>query len=121
MDTVAQLLPLVLIFAVFWLLVVRPQRRRQQQMTSLQQSLGIGSKIMLTSGIHGSVAGLGDDTIDVEVAPGTVLTVARAAVARVVETDEAHRADDVTGGPDDPRDSGPTSQEPGPTHTSDDS
>jgi preprotein translocase subunit YajC len=81
----ANLLPLVLIALVFWLLVVRPQRRRQQALTATQSSLEVGTEVMLNSGIYGRVASLEDaTTIQVEVAPGTVLKVTRRAVARVV-------------------------------------
>jgi preprotein translocase subunit YajC len=77
--------PLVLILLVFWLLIIRPQRRRQQQLTQTQSALGIGSEVMLTSGIFGRVASLENETIRLEIAPGTTVKVARQAVVRVVE------------------------------------
>ena len=85
MDNLAGLLPFVLIFLVFWFLILRPQRRRQQAVAQTQRALTVGTQVVLTSGIYGTVASLDDQTLDLEVAPGTVVKVARQAVVRVVE------------------------------------
>jgi preprotein translocase subunit YajC len=84
-DSVGTLIMLVLIVLAFWLLVMRPARKRQQEMQRIQRSLAVGSEVMLGSGIFGTVAGIGDDTVDVTVSPGTQLKVARQAVVRVIE------------------------------------
>jgi preprotein translocase subunit YajC len=81
----AGFLPFVLLAGVFWLLIVRPQRRRQRELASTQSTLGPGAQIMLGSGIFGTVASLDEETVQVEVAPGTVVKVARQAVARVID------------------------------------
>jgi preprotein translocase subunit YajC len=78
-------LPFVLIVAVFWFLVIRPARKRQHEMTSVQSSIGAGSEVMLGSGIYGRVVSVADDTVRLEVAPGTTVKVARQAVVRVVD------------------------------------
>ena len=85
MKDLARFLPLILIALVFWVMIVRPQRRRQQEIASTQASLGPGAEVMLGSGIFGTVASLDDETLRIEVAPGTVLKVARQAVVRVIE------------------------------------
>jgi preprotein translocase subunit YajC len=77
---------LLLIVLAFLLLVVLPSRQRkkvQAKAQALQNSLAVGTPVMLTSGIHGTVAGLGDGTVAVEVSPGVVLTVARPAILEV--------------------------------------
>jgi preprotein translocase subunit YajC len=84
-NNLGALLPLVLILLVFWFLIIRPQRRRAQQLTATQSSLGIGSEVMLTSGIFGTVVSLEEETIHLEIAPGTTVKIARQAVVRVVE------------------------------------
>ena len=88
MKDLAGFLPFVLIALVFWFLIVRPQRRRQQQLASTQAALGPGTEVMLGSGIFGTVASLDDETLRIEVAPGTVVKVARQAVVRVIEPHE---------------------------------
>lgn len=84
-DQIGPIVPLVLIAGVFWLLILRPARRRQQDAARLQRSLGVGDRVMLTSGVFGTVTGLEDESFQIEVAPGVVLTVHRQAVAKVVE------------------------------------
>ena len=84
MNEVAGLLPFVLIALVFWFLIVRPQRRRQQELASTQSSVGPGAEVMLGSGIYGTVVSLDDDTLQLELAPGTIVKVARQAVVKVL-------------------------------------
>ncbi len=77
--------PLLLIVLAFWLLVIRPARKRQQEMSRIQNSVAIGSEVMLGSGIYGTVVSVGDDTLQLAVAPGTEIKVAKQAVVRVVD------------------------------------
>jgi preprotein translocase subunit YajC len=100
-DQLGAFIPIVLIILVFWLLAIRPARKRQQEAQRVQNSLAIGERVMLTSGIFGRISGLDDETLDLEVAPGVVITTLRPAVARVVEPTTASTADgaaDLTGG-----------------------
>jgi preprotein translocase subunit YajC len=87
MQDLANFLPFVLIALVFWFLIVRPQRRRQQALAATQSALGVGSEVMLGSGIFGRVASLDDETIQLEVSPGTSIKVSRAAIVRVVDSE----------------------------------
>ena len=98
MEALANFAPLILIAVVFWLLLIRPAQRRQREAVAVQQSAEVGSEIMLTSGIFGIVKAAEDDTLQLEVAPGTVVKVARGAVARVV-------ADEPDAAPAEPADS----------------
>lgn len=81
-------LPFVLIVVVFWFLVVRPARNQQKRLAATQSSATLGTEVMLGSGIYGTVAGVGDDTFDVQIAPGTTIKVAKQAVVRVIEPTE---------------------------------
>jgi preprotein translocase subunit YajC len=80
-------LPLLLLVALaFVVLFVLPSRQRkkiQANAQTLQNSLTVGTPVTLTSGIHGTIAGLGDKTVDVEIAPGVVMTVVRPAIMEV--------------------------------------
>lgn len=89
MQEFASLLPLVAIFLIFWLLVIRPARKRQQVTRELQAGLKAGDRVMLTSGIFGTLTGAADDQVTVEIAPGVVVTCARGAVAAIAETASA--------------------------------
>jgi preprotein translocase subunit YajC len=83
----AGFLPFVLIALVFWLLIIRPQRRRQQALVKTQTTLGPGVEVMLGSGIYGRVVSVEDDTVHLEVSPGTTFKVAKQAVVRVLGTE----------------------------------
>ncbi|WP_139978671.1 preprotein translocase subunit YajC [Nocardioides litoris] len=74
--------PLLLVgmLLVFWLLVVRPGVRRERERRAMQTALVAGDRIVLTSGFFGTVVALHDDRAEVELAPGTVVTVALGAV-----------------------------------------
>ena len=89
-QDLAGILPLVLIVLAFWFLVIRPSRKRQRDMTQVQSSVQVGSEVMLGSGIYGTVVGVADDTVRIEVAPGTSIKVARQAVVRVVDGSATH-------------------------------
>jgi preprotein translocase subunit YajC len=83
---VEQYFPIILIalFAVvLFVLPARQRKRVQAQAQALQESLTIGTPVMTTAGLHGSVAGLGDKTVDLEIAPGVVVTFARQAILEV--------------------------------------
>lgn len=88
MPELVSLLPIVAIALLFWLLIIRPASRRQKELSRMQGALNVGDEVMLTSGIFGAVTGVDTDTLQVEVAPGTVLKVARGAIATVVEKQE---------------------------------
>ena len=85
MNDLAALLPLVAILALFWFMVVRPQQRRQREVTALQNSIEVGQRVMMSSGIYGTIRSVTDDTARLEIAPGTEIEIARAAIARVDE------------------------------------
>lgn len=85
MEQFAQFLPLVAIALLFWVMVVRPASRRQKAIARLQADLQPGQRVMLSAGIYGTVQSLADDRARVEIAPGTQIEVARAAIS-VVES-----------------------------------
>lgn len=88
MSDIAGLLPLVLIALLFWLLIIRPASRRQKEQARMQSALNLGDRVMLTSGIFGTITELADDRLEVEIASGVVVTVARGAIGSVVQTEQ---------------------------------
>ena len=79
----------VLLFAVGYMFLIRPQRQRRQRQMQLGKQISVGDKVMLSSGILGRVEGFVGDHARIEIAPGTVIEVLRAAVSQRV--DEASR------------------------------
>jgi preprotein translocase subunit YajC len=70
--------------AAFYLLLWRPQQRRMSMVRALQSELRQGDEVLTTSGIYARVVRLGDDDAELEVAPGTVIHVARGAIGQVL-------------------------------------
>jgi preprotein translocase subunit YajC len=85
---VGYLIIIVVLFAVMWLFLVRPQRRRQVEQARMQGKLEPGDEVLTAGGIHGTVERLEDDIVHVEVAPNTVIRVDRRAIAGVAQEPE---------------------------------
>lgn len=64
--------------------VTRPARRQQRSMAVLQSDIQIGDEVILSAGIFGTVRSIDDDRVGLEIAEGTVITVARQVVVRRV-------------------------------------
>ncbi|GAA2013449.1 preprotein translocase subunit YajC [Nakamurella flavida] len=92
------LLP-VLLFAAFGFLMyssVRKQKRQVAETRKMQDSLRIGARVMTTSGLHGEVTAVVDDTIELEIAPGVRTTWIRAAVREVIVPGPETELDEVS-------------------------
>jgi len=85
---VGYLIVLVALFALMWLLLIRPQRRRAAEQAELQDHLRAGDEIITAGGIHGTIKAIEGDLVHVEVAPGTLLRVDRRAVAAAGTAEE---------------------------------
>ena len=96
------LIIVVILFALFWLLLIRPQRRRQAAQNELIASVEVGDEIVTAGGLYGHVVGVGEDELLVEIAPGINVRIARRAVAGVVgpeeEEDEEEDEDELEEG-----------------------
>jgi preprotein translocase subunit YajC len=92
------------LFASLWFFLIRPQRRRQLEQAQLQDSLAEGDEILTAGGIHGTVRGIEDEVVEVEIAPGTIIRLDRRAVAAVVQEPEPEAENE--GAPDEAAPSG---------------
>jgi len=92
---VSFLVVVIVLFVLFWLVVIRPQRRRQVEQNRMIETLDVGDEIVTAGGLYGRVLGLGDDELLVEIAPGTNVRVARRAVAGLVEADEEEEDEEL--------------------------
>jgi preprotein translocase subunit YajC len=86
------ILLLLLGMPVMLFLMMRSQRKKAAQQQNLQRSAGIGSEIMTTAGIFGTIVDEDEDegTIVLEIAPGTQIKLIRGAIARVVDQDDEY-------------------------------
>ena len=76
------LLPLIL---AFYFVAIRPGRRRMQAMQEVQRSLAPGREVVTTAGLYGTVTGLDENTVTLEISPGVAARFARGAVMKVVD------------------------------------
>ena len=80
-----QLIVIVAMFALLWLFLIMPSRRRAQAQRQLIASVEVGDEILTVGGLYGHVLGVSDDDeLLVEIAPETQVRVARRAVAAVL-------------------------------------
>ena len=72
------------IFAIFYFMIIRPQQKKAKERTALLDSVKKGDKIITSSGIHGTVAGLDDTTVLVDVGNNNKIKMERSAIGQVV-------------------------------------
>jgi preprotein translocase subunit YajC len=70
MENLQQFLPFLLMFAVMYFFMIRPQQKRAKKEKEFESSLKVGDKIITKSGIHGKVAELSQDTVVIETMAG---------------------------------------------------
>ena len=80
-----QLLPILLIIAVFYFLLIRPQQRRQRQLQDTIANLKIGDRVVTTGGIIGVITTVRDTSFLIRSADKSIIEIARSAVAGVEE------------------------------------
>ena len=82
-----QFLPLVLIFAVFYFLLIRPQQTRQKELKATLSALRRGDRVVTAGGILGTVQRVkeGSDEVEVDIAPNVRVTVLRETITTVLK------------------------------------
>ena len=73
------------IFAIFYFLLIRPQQKTKRDRESMLSSVKKGDRVVTSSGLHGTVTGLGEHTVTLRVADQVKLEFDRAALGRIVE------------------------------------
>lgn len=86
-SSLAGFLPLILIAAFVYFAMIRPQRRRQQEVQSLQRDLSVGDDVITIGGLHGRVDTIGEQTVDLQVTDDVVLRFKRSAIAEILRPD----------------------------------
>ncbi|MDH3978846.1 MAG: preprotein translocase subunit YajC [Gammaproteobacteria bacterium] len=83
-DPFLSLLPLVLIFVVFYFLLIRPQNKKQKEHKEMVANLSVGDEIVTAGGILGKVTEISDQFVHVEVAGDVVLKIQRHTIGAVM-------------------------------------
>ena len=82
------LILIVGLLVAMWVLLIRPQRRRQMEQQDLLGNLDVGDEIVTAGGLYGHVESIEEDEIHLEIAPGTVVRVAKRAIAAVLPDED---------------------------------
>ncbi len=82
------LIMFALIIGIFYFLILRPQQKRQKERQKLLEAVKKGDRIVTAGGLHGTVAGLDDKTVLIEVADKVKMKFDRSAIASIVREGE---------------------------------
>ena len=88
MGLLANLLPLAIIFLIFYLILIRPQQKEQKEFKKLLSNLKKNDQIVTMGGIHGTIVNVKDKTFIIRVDDNTRVEIDRTAVARVEKREE---------------------------------
>ena len=87
MGEMTLFLPLILILGAFMFFASRKQKKAMQATIDLHESLAIGDRVHTTSGLEGTITGITDDSVNLEIAPGVVTTWMKLAVRDRIDED----------------------------------
>ncbi|CAB4772744.1 MAG: preprotein translocase subunit YajC [Actinobacteria bacterium] len=87
MEQIQSMLPLVLMAAAFWFLIIRPNRKKQAAMVSMIAALGPGARVITSSGVKGTIISMGESEVVLEIAPGVHTTWTKGAITKVEKAD----------------------------------
>jgi preprotein translocase subunit YajC len=104
MNQTVIFLPLLVVMGAFMYFASRRQKRTMQATIDLHESLRVGDRVHTTSGLHGTITGITDDDVDLEIATGVVTTWMKLAIRDRIEPEildtDAEEADDLADDPE---------------------
>ena len=83
-STLMSLLPMILIFVVFYFLLIRPQQKRTKEHKAMVSNIGKGDEVLTSGGFLGKVVKVGDNYISVQLGEGMEVKMQASAVAQVL-------------------------------------
>jgi preprotein translocase subunit YajC len=79
-NPLLQIVPFALILGIFYFVILLPSKRKQQKVQEFLDNLKVNDRIITTSGIHGQITRLGDQTVQVQIADKVRVEVSKAAI-----------------------------------------
>jgi preprotein translocase subunit YajC len=76
-------IPIILMFAIFYFLLIRPQQKKAKEHRELLAAIKKGDKVVSNGGLHGVVTGITDDVVTMEIAPKVRVKVSRGSIAGI--------------------------------------
>jgi preprotein translocase subunit YajC len=80
MQAIQQFLPLIIIFAIFYFILIRPQQQKQKKHKSILDSLQNGDKVITIGGLYGIIREIKGDVLTLEIAKDVVINATRSAI-----------------------------------------
>lgn len=80
MQSIQQFLPLIIIFAIFYFILIRPQQQKQKKHKSMLDSLQKGDKVITIGGLYGIIREIKGDVLTLEIAKDVVINTTRSAI-----------------------------------------
>ncbi|MCP3944939.1 MAG: preprotein translocase subunit YajC [Desulfobacteraceae bacterium] len=91
---IAGFLPIIILFAIFYFLLIRPQQKKAKEHKGMVASLKKGSRIITSGGIFGTIVSIDESTIGLEIAEKIKIKISRGNVAGLItENDSAQKSD----------------------------
>ncbi len=84
-QTTYSIIMLIVFFAIFYFLLIRPQQKRQKEVQKMQAGLQKGDKVVTIGGLHGFIDSIDENTVVIKCGDGSRLTYDRSAVREVLE------------------------------------
>jgi preprotein translocase subunit YajC len=84
-----QFVPIILVFAVFYFLLIAPMRKRQKTLQTLVDNLGKGDRVITNGGLYGTVVSVEDKAVILKVADNVKVKIAKSAIAGLEGQEEA--------------------------------
>jgi preprotein translocase subunit YajC len=81
-------IPLILMFAIFYFLLIRPQQKKAKQHKAMLAAVRKGDRVITSGGLHGEITGITDDVVTMEIAPKVRVKVSRGSIAGVLKRGE---------------------------------
>jgi preprotein translocase subunit YajC len=81
-------IPLILMFAIFYFLLIRPQQKKAKQHKAMLAAVKKGDRVMTSGGLHGTITGLTTDVVTMEIAPKVRVKVSRGSIAGILRSEE---------------------------------
>ncbi|MEM7792770.1 MAG: preprotein translocase subunit YajC [Verrucomicrobiota bacterium] len=85
-SALTQLIPIILLFAGMWFLIIAPQRKRQKEHDQMIKALQTGDEIVTNGGIYGTITNVKDDRFVVKIADNTKIELGKGYIATKVST-----------------------------------
>jgi preprotein translocase subunit YajC len=83
----SSLIFLGLLIAIFYFMLIRPQKKRMEQHRKLVESIDPGDEVVTMTGLYGTVRSIGDEEVELEISPGTTVRFLKSAIGRRVSED----------------------------------